>query len=141
MGMGLDFRADFRAWEWLRRASNRLGSQFRSGQSVPNLTVVAVGTEAQFNVYNAAGFADVILDEDGFYGPVVFGPSGAHGPFSTRFDRQSATDGAPETLGIREGNWQRHLSSSKPVACPGLPHDHCRAKPILPVKKGPEVDR
>jgi hypothetical protein len=47
---------------------------FVAGQTVPNLSVVALGTNSEFNVYNAAGSVDVILDEYGFYGPVVAAP-------------------------------------------------------------------
>jgi hypothetical protein len=43
-------------------------------QTVPNLSVVPVGSDGAFNVFNAAGSVDVILDEDGFYGPMMPAP-------------------------------------------------------------------
>jgi hypothetical protein len=47
---------------------------FVAYQTVPNLCVVAVGPSPGLNVFNAAGSVDVILDEDGFYGPMMPAP-------------------------------------------------------------------
>jgi hypothetical protein len=46
---------------------------FVAGQTVPNLTVAALANGC-FDVFNAAGSVDVILDEDGYYGVAVSTP-------------------------------------------------------------------
>ena len=46
---------------------------FRPGQTVANMTVVMLPSDTAFNVFNGAGYTDVILDLDGFYGPAIAG--------------------------------------------------------------------
>ena len=41
---------------------------FMPGRTVPNLVVVALGTNGQIDLYNAAGATDVIVDVVGWYG-------------------------------------------------------------------------
>src|SRR5581483_4054769 len=52
---------------------------FAAGRVVPNLTVVKLGPgpltgSYAFNVFNASGTVNVVLDEDGFYGVAVTAP-------------------------------------------------------------------
>jgi hypothetical protein len=66
---------------------------------VPNLTVVKLGPgpvsgSAAFNVFNANGTVDVILDEDGFYTVAVSAPPASlvlvKLPASSKTAKQSA---------------------------------------------------
>ena len=42
---------------------------FTTGQTIPNLVITKLGP-AGFDVYNAAGYADLVIDLNGYYGPV-----------------------------------------------------------------------
>jgi hypothetical protein len=42
---------------------------FTTGQTIPNLVVTKLGPTG-FDVYNAAGYADLVIDLDGYYGPI-----------------------------------------------------------------------
>jgi hypothetical protein len=42
-----------------------------AGETVPNLTVVQLSSQRAFDVYNFAGFVNVVIDVDGFYSGVV----------------------------------------------------------------------
>lgn len=53
---------------------------FRPGQTVANMTVVMLPSDTAFNVFNGAGYTDVILDLDGFYGPATAGLVNRSGP-------------------------------------------------------------
>lgn len=55
---------------------------FTRGLTVANLVVVGLGPNASFDIYNAAGSTDVIIDLVGFYGPLVSAPSGTMRAFS-----------------------------------------------------------
>jgi streptogramin lyase len=62
---------------------------FVAGQTVPNLTVVALnqGTIGCFDVFNSAGSVDIILDEDGYYGPMMpVPPASQFTPTQLTFD-------------------------------------------------------
>jgi hypothetical protein len=50
---------------------------FVAGQTVPNLVVVKLGAPATFDVYNAAGSTDVVIDLVGYYGTPQPAPSAA----------------------------------------------------------------
>jgi hypothetical protein len=56
------------------------------GETVANLVVVEL-SGASFNLYNAAGWTDVVIDLVGFYGPGVSAPAGA-APLGLRFSRE-----------------------------------------------------
>jgi len=47
---------------------------FAPGDVVPNLTVVKLGPNSDFDTYNPAGFTDVVYDEDGYYGAIAPAP-------------------------------------------------------------------
>ena len=48
---------------------------FTAGQTVPNLVVLKLGPNATFNIYNAAGRTDIVMDVVGYYGSSVAAPS------------------------------------------------------------------
>ena len=41
---------------------------YSTGQTVANLVVVAVGANGRFDLFNGAGFTDVVVDVVGWYG-------------------------------------------------------------------------
>jgi hypothetical protein len=59
---------------------------FRPGQTVANMTVVRVMDTMAFDIYNGAGYTDIVVDVDGVYGPVIaplastFTPAGTAEP-------------------------------------------------------------
>ena len=57
---------------------------FSAGETVPNLVVVKLGSNATIDLYNALGRTDVLLDIVGFYGQSVPAPSRPMAPFSLR---------------------------------------------------------
>jgi hypothetical protein len=58
---------------------------FTARETVPNLVVVKLGTNATIDLYNALGRTDVIMDVVGYYGTSVPAPSGTvMAPFSLR---------------------------------------------------------
>jgi hypothetical protein len=46
-----------------------------SGETVPNLVVVKLGTGSTFDIFNAVGSTDVVIDLVGFYGASVPTPA------------------------------------------------------------------
>ena len=48
---------------------------FTAGQTVPNLVVLKLGPNATFNIYNAVGRTDIVMDVVGYYGSSVAAPS------------------------------------------------------------------
>jgi hypothetical protein len=38
---------------------------------VPNLVITRLGADGGISLYNAAGYTNLILDLDGYYGPVT----------------------------------------------------------------------
>ena len=63
---------------YITQMPNASDLNFVSGQTVPNLVVVRLGTDATFDIYNAAGSVDVVLDIVG-----VFGSRNAAAPSAT----------------------------------------------------------
>src|SRR5439155_13401 len=57
---------------------------FTPGQTVPNLVVLKLGPNATFNIYNAAGQTDIVMDVVGYYGSSVAAPSSLMAPFALR---------------------------------------------------------
>ena len=47
---------------------------FVPGEIVPNLTIVKLGPDLQFDTYNPAGSTQVVYDEDGYYGSAAPAP-------------------------------------------------------------------
>jgi uncharacterized protein YvpB len=58
---------------WPDNAGRPLSSDlnYADHRTVPNLVVVKLGSDGGINLYNASGFANVILDLVGYYGPVA----------------------------------------------------------------------
>jgi hypothetical protein len=55
------------AWPDLANRPTASDLNWVAGQTVPNLVVVALGTNGKLDIYNAAGSTDVILDVVGYY--------------------------------------------------------------------------
>jgi hypothetical protein len=80
---------------------------FRPGQTVANMTVVRVLDTMAFDIYNGAGYTDIVVDVDGIYGAVVqplsismFTPAGTaepRAPASLPYAQVPATVRAPRT--------------------------------------------
>lgn len=58
---------------WQDRAPLPVASDLNwvAGETVPNLTVVELSNQKQFDVYNFAVLADVVIDVDGFHTGIV----------------------------------------------------------------------
>jgi uncharacterized protein YvpB len=58
---------------WPDNAGRPLASDlnYADHRTVPNLVVVRLGAAGGVNLYNASGFANLILDLNGYYGPVT----------------------------------------------------------------------
>jgi uncharacterized protein YvpB len=56
---------------WPDGTSQPLASDlnYATGQTIPNLVITKLGPNG-FNVYNAAGYADLVIDLNGYYGPL-----------------------------------------------------------------------
>jgi hypothetical protein len=55
------------AWPDLATRPTASDLNWVSGQTVPNLVVVALGANGKLDIFNAAGSTDVILDVVGYY--------------------------------------------------------------------------
>ncbi len=53
-----------------------------SGETIPNLTTVAIGPNGAIEAYNLHGSVDVIMDLAGYYGPDISGNAGLYVPMA-----------------------------------------------------------
>jgi hypothetical protein len=60
---------------------------FTAGETVPNLVVVKLGTNATIDIYNAVGQTDLIMDMVGYYGGAVPAPARPIKSFSLHLSR------------------------------------------------------
>lgn len=75
---------------------------FTAGQTIANLTQVALSANGDVTVYNAAGSVDVFLDLNGYYGPSSGPGQGLYNPLPSPvrdLDTRTAVGGHPGPLG------------------------------------------
>jgi hypothetical protein len=69
---------------WPTGASRPTASNlnFKTGQSVPNLVEVGLGTGGQVSVFNPTGSVDVVVDVEGYVGPTATAGTGLYNPLT-----------------------------------------------------------